>query len=65
MIIQTDAGMDAIISLFEEGWTAGFTKKEENPPSYMSPSMLEFWHDGYAAGVADSAADSAMSSLFH
>ena len=55
MIIQIDAGMEAVISLFEAGWAVGFTQKEATPPSYIDPSMQEFWYDGYAAGIADSA----------
>lgn len=55
MIIQTDAGMEAVISLFEAGWAVGFMQKEANPPIHISPSMHEFWYDGYAAGIADSA----------
>lgn len=57
MIIQIDAGMEAVISLFEAGWAVGFTKKEAAPPSYIDPSMHEFWYDGYAAGIADSASE--------
>jgi len=65
MIIQIDAGMEAVISLFEAGWAVGFTQKEATPPSDLNPSMREFWCEGYAAGIADSASASEINHLLH
>lgn len=54
MIIQVDAGFEAAISLFEDGWASGAMREDASPPNHIDPSLYDFWHDGYAAGVADS-----------
>ena len=54
MVIQVDAGLEAAISLFEDGWASGAMREDVSPPSHIDPSLYDFWHDGYAAGIAGS-----------
>lgn len=51
--MRINAGMQRIISVFEDGWASGAMLERSCPPSYVEPALLQYWHDGYRAALED------------
>jgi hypothetical protein len=51
--MQINAGMERIISVFEDGWASGAMLERFCTPSYVEPALRAYWQDGYRAALED------------
>jgi hypothetical protein len=63
--MEINTGVERMIAVFEDGWASGAMHGPETPPTDIDAALVEYWRDGFFAGVEDSRMAAALSATVH